>query len=297
MTETVRSNFWTILSNAIVAGVVLGAAAALQGCTTRGWNVTTLTSDAAALAEDYRRPMSVGLYDAAVNKTFICYTGAGMVPMVAAYDHGSGRWGDSLAVSIPDRSTDPHDYPHIFMSADGHLHITYSRHNESLWISTSEYPHSIEGAWNTREIGSRLKATYPMPIKGADGTIYILYRATLTPTDYRPIKWVKSSDNGATWSDPVSSIDYHNSRSDHMNEIYLGQMGYEPGHPLFGEGYSTSWTLAGGGPHRNDHDDYHKNMYYAFFSMSNAHWRAANGMDLGLNIDDAEAERGCFFHC
>ena len=38
-----------------------------------------------------------------------------MVPLVAAYDHISGTWGAPIAVSIPDTSSDNHDYSHIFM--------------------------------------------------------------------------------------------------------------------------------------------------------------------------------------
>ena len=256
------------------------------------WDVTTVTTDSSLLANDVRRAMSAGLFDASVNKTFMCFTGAGMAPMIAAFDHDLKRWGDPVRIPIPDSSTDNHDYPHLFQSADGRLHITYSRHNISLWIASSENPHSIGGSWNVREIGSNLKATYPMPVKASDGTLYILYRVTLSPTDYRPIRWVKSTDNGQTWSNPTPSIDYNASRSDNMNEIYLGQLNYEPDHP-FGEGYGASWTLAGGGSTRNDHDDYHKNMYYAFFRVSDAHWLSAAGTDLGTNIDDSEAEAHC----
>jgi hypothetical protein len=256
------------------------------------WEVTTVTTDSSLLAHDARRAMSVGFFDASVNKTFMCFTGSQMGLMITAFDHDLKRWGALINIPTPDSSSDFHDYSHLFQSADGHLHLTYSRHNESLWIASSENPNSIEGNWNVREIGSDLKATYPMPIKASDGTLYIHYRVTLSPDDYRPMKWVKSADNGQTWSAPTSCIDYGNSRADNMNEIYLGQMNYEPDHP-FGEGYGTSWTLAGGGPTRNNHDDYHKDMYYAFFRVSDAHWLSAAGFDLGINITDSEAQEHC----
>ena len=261
------------------------------------WDVTTVTTHAETpMHQDSRRPMAAGYYDATAEKTFISFTGAGMEPYVAAYDHSTGAWGSPVKVDVPGSSDDHHDYSHIFPTADGHVQLTYSRHNSSLWIASSENPGSTGGTWNVREIknssNQSLAATYPMPMTSADGSISILYRVTKSPTDYRPINMVRSTDNGVTWSNPQPVIDYNYSRSDNLNEIYLGGMSYEANHPRdgLGEGYHGSWTLAGGGPTRNLHDDYHKNMYYAFFQISNQHWYAADGTDLGTNITDSEAE-------
>ena len=252
--------------------------------------ITTVTTSAETpMLGDVRRPMAAGYYDATAEKTFISFTGAGMEPYVAAYDHGTNAWSTPVGIGILDSSTDNHDYSHIFPSyGDGRVQVTYSRHNQSLWIASSANPGSIGGTWNVREIGNNLGATYPMPMPSTDGSISILYRETKSPSDYRPMNLVRSTDNGATWSAPTPAIDYNNSRSDRLNEIYLGGMSYEANHPsaALGEGYHGTWTLAGGG----DHDDYHKNMYYAFFQMSDQHWYAADGTDLGTNITDTEAE-------
>jgi len=246
----------------------------------------------AAVAHDCRRPMAVGLYDKQADKTFVCWPGAGMAPQVAAYDHGRRTWGKPVGIDAG-RSNDDHDYPHLVVSADGHVHVVYSRHNRSLWIATSPKPRTVQGRWNVREIGRGLKATYPMPITASDGAITILYRKTVE-TDYRPIMRVRSADNGRTWSAPRPCIDHGSTRrGDHLDEIYIGAMTREPKHPRFAEGYNCSWTIAGGGPDRHKHDDYHKNMYYAFFRAADARWRAADGTDLGAHIDNTEAETHC----
>jgi hypothetical protein len=55
------------------------------------WDVTTVTTHAETpLHLDSRRPMAAGYYDATYGKTFISFTGAGMEPHVAAYDHATG---------------------------------------------------------------------------------------------------------------------------------------------------------------------------------------------------------------
>ena len=261
------------------------------------WDVTTVTTHVdTPMHLDSRRPMAAGYYDATAGQTFISFTGAGMEPYVAAYDHSAGAWGSPVKVDVPGSSDDHHDYSHIFPSADGRVQLTYSRHNNSLYIASSENPYSIDGTWDVREIknssNQSLAATYPMPMTSADGSISIMYRVTKSPTDYRPINMVRSTDNGVTWSNPQPVIDYNDSRSDNLNEIYQGGMSYEAEHPsaALGEGYHGTWTLAGGGPEGNKHDRYHKNMYYAFFQMSDQHWYAADGTDLGTNITDSEAE-------
>ena len=101
--------------------VLLAAAAQLHAAPE--WAYTSITDNASTpLANDCRRPMSAGLYDLTANKTFVCFTGASMEPIVAAYNHGSNTWSTPVGIGIPDSSTDNHDYPHMFQSADGYRH-------------------------------------------------------------------------------------------------------------------------------------------------------------------------------
>jgi len=215
-----------------------------------------------------------------------------MQPQVAAIDPSSGKVLQVKALKTPDQSHDFHDYPHIIQSADGVLHVFYSRHNRSLFQLTAPSPNTIDGEWTAREIGSRLRATYPMPISDSKGTMYVFYRVT-KGGDYRPMAYVKSSDNGKTWSKPIKAIDHEKTRrEDHLDEIYIGA--FTPASPKgLGEVFHCTWTLAGGGPERHDHDDYHKNVYHAYFRPRDAHWLSADGTDLGSLIDDTVAEKHC----
>src|SRR5581483_1890713 len=138
-------------------------------------------------------------------------------------------------------------------------------------------------------------ATYPMPFKADDGSIFVFVRETAGdfdksfPTDTRPMKYVRSTDNGRTWSSSQAltgdrwAIAPLN-RADNMNEIYIGQLRAERGR------VGIVYTLAGGGPEGHLHDRYHKNVYYVSFSPRDLHFRAADGSDLGTSIDDAEQE-------
>ena len=107
------------------------------------------------------------------------------------------------------------------------------------------------------------------------------------PTDFRPIKYVRSTDNGKTWVSSatltgekwnIAPID----RPDNMNEIYIGQMRLEPANRHHRERIAISYTLAGGGPEGHLHDRYHKNMYYCTFNPRNQHFYSVDGKDLGV---------------
>jgi hypothetical protein len=109
-----------------------------------------------------------------------------------------------------------------------------------------------------------------MPFKADNGAIFVFIRETARdfdkqyPVDFRPMKYVRSTDNGRTWqSSGELTGDTWNiapqGRPDNMNEIYIGQLRHEPARFGRPERVAIVYTLAGGGPEGKLHDRYHKN--------------------------------------
>ncbi|HEU4425166.1 MAG TPA: BNR-4 repeat-containing protein [Pilimelia sp.] len=263
-------------------------------------SMTVMTAATAVAARTDRRPVAGGLYDRRVNKTFITWGGQFEDNYIQAYDHRTGAW--STPVKVGNGEGDSHNYPTIVQADDGHLLVFRSLHNAELVVVRSARPRSIEGTWTEQVIPEGKGATYPMPFKTANGDIYVFIRETardLDPTqppDLRPMKYVRSTDNGRTWrnSEQLTGDKWVIApigRPDNMNEIYIGQMRYEPrghGRP---ERFHIVYTLAGGGFEGPLHDRYHRNVYYTYFTPRDLHFHAADGRDLGTRIDDPEQEQ------
>jgi hypothetical protein len=258
-----------------------------------------MTPATGVAARTDRRPVAGGVYDAAAKKTFISWAGQFEDNYVQAYDHRTRTWSDPVRVA--DGDNDSHNYPTMVQAADGHLLVFRGLHNRELWVARSPRPHSIEGTWTDVNIPEGLGATYPMPFRTADGTIFVFIRETAGdfdpayPTDTRPMKYVRSTDNGRTWQSSATLTGDRWAiaplgRPDNMNEIYIGQLRYEPATLLHPERVGIVYTLAGGGPEGHLHDRYHRNIYYTTFSPRDLTFRSASGVSLGTSIDDAEQE-------
>jgi hypothetical protein len=261
---------------------------------------TLMTPATGVAARTDRRPVAGGVYDPQARTTFITWGGQFEDNYIQGYDHRTGRW--SAPVRVGDGGNDSHNYPTIVQANDGHLLVFRSLHNTELRVARSEKPHSIEGTWTDTVIPEGLGATYPMPFKTAGGAIFVFIRETAGdfdktyPTDFRPMKYVRSVDNGLTWqSSGALTGDRWNiapqGRPDNMNEIYIGQLRYEPGTLFHPERVGIVYTLAGGGPEGHLHDRYHKNIYYTYFTPGDLRFHAADGRDLGTRIDDPEQEQ------
>ncbi len=261
--------------------------------------VTVMTPATAVAARTDRRPVAGGVYDRAAHTTFITWGGQREDNYIQSYDHRTGIW--SAPVKVGNGEGDSHNYPTIVQARDGHLLVFHSLHNASLVVARSAAPHSIEGAWTEQVIPEGLGATYPMPFVAADGSVFVFIRETVHdfdpsfPTDFRPIKYVRSTDNGLTWrnSEQLTGEKWviaPNGRADNMNEIYIGQLRYEPASFGRPERVHIVYTLAGGGPEGHLHDRYHHNIYHTYFTPADLHFHAADGRDLGTVIDDPDQE-------
>jgi hypothetical protein len=262
--------------------------------------LSLVTVAPASAARTDRRPVGGGVHDPRAGKTFISWAGFQEDNYVQEYDHRRRTWSAPLRVAGGDN--DSHNYPTLVQADDGHLLVFRGLHNRELWVARSPRPHSIEGTWTDTIIPAGLGATYPMPVKTSSGAIFVFIRETAGdfdhsyPTDTRPMKYVRSVDNGLTWESSaaltgdrwcIAPLD----RSDNMNEIYIGQLRHEPATRAHPERIAMVWTLAGGGPEGHLHDRYHRNVYYATFSPADLRFRSAAGHDLGTSVDDADQER------
>jgi hypothetical protein len=256
--------------------------------------LTVMTPATGVAARTDRRPVAGGVYDRQAHTTFITWAGQHEDNYIQAYDHRTARW--SAPVRVGDGDSDSHNYPTVVQAGDGHLLVFRSLHNTELRVARSAAPHSIDGQWTDTVIPEGLGATYPMPFTTADGAIFVFIRETAGdfdpayPTDTRPMKYVRSTDNGVTWqsSEELTGDRWAiapTTRTDNMNEVYVGQLRYERGR------VHIVYTLAGGGPEGHLHDRYHKNIYYTSFTPRDLHFHAADGRDLGTSIDDAEQEQ------
>src|SRR6266545_265126 len=164
-----------------------------------------MTAASGVAARSDRRPVAGGCYDRSADTTFVTWAGRHEDNYVQAYDHQTRAW--SAPVKVGDGGGDSHNYPTIVQAGDGHLLVFRGMHNEKLVMARSARPHSTDGQWTEEVVAEGAGATYPMPLLTANGDIFVFVRETVrhldptTPTDLRPVKYVRSSDHGRTWQD------------------------------------------------------------------------------------------------
>lgn len=242
-----------------------------------------------------RRPIPVGFYDSTVNKTFVSWIGANSHPVVKAFDHTTQTWSPNvIAGSSP--FNDKHNYPGMLKGADGRIYIFYGCHNSTMKMTVSQDPLSIDGTWNDKFITEAQDASYPAPIITVDGTFYVFYRDTRRQdgkSQDRPYQYVKSTDNGATWTRHMA-IDPYPRTTDGTTEVYNGKVTYEPPHGDQNAKIHIAWTLAGPKlPTQSEHATLGQNVYYAYLDPGNDHFYNVVGMDMGFDIDTSEDDSLC----
>jgi len=259
--------------------------------------ISKLSEDAGIHTD--RRPISIGFYDSTANKTFVCWMGSYSDAIVKEFNHLTQTWSDDKIVGNSPFANS-HNYPSLIQAPNGKLVIFYGCQNSVMRITSSPGPNSISGQWNDRDLVEAQGATYPVPVVTEDSIIYCFYRVTMNriypdslyPVDYRPLCYIKSDDNGESWSQPVRFVD-HYPRVDNLCEIYGGKISYQAENDSVSERIHISWSISGGGPGNHQHNFYRRHVYYTYLDPVNEHLYNINGNDLGRDIDDTEAEAFC----
>lgn len=241
-----------------------------------------------------QRPINIGFYDAGVNKTFITWMGAKSTAVVKSLDHATNSWTENKIVGTSS-FVDKHNYPGMLKGKDNRIYIFYGCHNSTLKMAVSPHPLSIEGSWEDKFIDIAERASYPAPIVTTDGTFYVFYRDTRQTHGYsddRPYQFVKSIDNGKTWTKQMA-IDPYPRSTDNMMEIYNGKVTYQPAMNGKAARIHLAWTIAGEKLGKHAHATYGRNVYYAYLDPSNDHLYNIHGKDLGETIDNKEMDEFC----
>lgn len=241
-----------------------------------------------------QRPISIGFYDKRADKTFITWMGAKSTAIVKAYDHAKKTWSDNKVVGTS-AFVDKHNYPGMLKGRDDRIYIFYGCHNSTLKMTVSPNPLNIDGTWHDEFIPIAEKASYPAPIVTADGNFYVFYRETRQTNGYsddRPYRFVKSTDNGKTWSKQMA-IDPFPRTTDNMCEVYNGKVSYQPAKNGKGAKIHLAWTIAGEKIGKHAHATYGRNVYYAYLDPANDHLYNIQGKDLGPTIDAKEMDEFC----
>ncbi|MDR2675449.1 MAG: BNR-4 repeat-containing protein, partial [Opitutaceae bacterium] len=235
----------------------------------------------AGYSSSCRRPFGAGLYDSVSNKTYVCWNGPGMDILVRAYDHDAGAWGAPVLVCDLNYTARYvyHNYPVMRLAPDGRLVIYFCDHSNKLFQAKAPAPNSIEGAWARTEISADLTA-YPMPVV-AGNDIYVFYSKNNDINwPYRAYRYIKSTDNGATWSAPFTIIDSEKNDPQKYDEVYAWGVDYDPDAGRIG----ITWTMAGG-PAHNSSD---KNLYFAWLNLATGAMLNAAGASQGPIVNNSD---------
>lgn len=291
----------------IPAILVLGVCFSISGCTSH----LSDSPEASAEQVDYFADNGLGNAVAVVQHpagiykdgvTYVSYQGSLEDPYVAAYNHTTGEWSGPYKAGVstmgkdPDRrkKIDNHGKPTMIIDDAGYIHIFYGGHggmpihgdNPLGDIHYGENRHSVSKnplditSWEDLETIPPF-GTYNQAVKMDNGDIYLFYRHGAHRSD-----WVyqKSSDNGRSFSEPVSFLK-HKRRDDlKANDSWYAWAGRGEGDDIIvGYDYHLCWDADAGRDERG-HTTERRNLYYMVFDTSNGTWRNVEGEELEIPI-------------
>ncbi|MEK3885341.1 BNR-4 repeat-containing protein [Paenibacillus sp. PL2-23] len=228
------------------------------------------------------RAMGNGLYDPVSNKTYVAWNGPDMDIYIRAYNHATQGW--EAALKVKDNSYtgkwDYHNYPVLIIAPNGKLQIYYAQHTTKAFVVTAPNPNSIAGTWTTQTISTDQNG-YPMPVV-AGNDIYVFYsKNDEVSYPYRTFRYIKSTNNGGTWSSPVTVIDSGKQDPNRFDEVYANEVKYDKDRNRI----LMSWKMSGG-PH--GHDKQSKDLHFAYLDIATNTMRSIGGSSLGGVVNYSE---------
>ena len=239
-----------------------------------------------------RRSFGYGVYNASANKTAICWNGENMSIYVREFDHSTQRWSNAVKARGLNysRKNDYHNYPCIALAPDGHYLIFYFKHSSASYMVKSPGPNTIAGTWAHKTL-SNDKCAYPMPVVVGDA-VYLFYSSTVAHW-HRPYRMTRSTDNGETWSTPVTLIDSGHKEPEKYDEVYSHGFSVDEGNADKPDRILLGWEMASGPGGHNKGGYGH---FFAYFNCHDQKMYTAGDKDLGPTVDLEEMYSDCIIN-
>ncbi len=193
-----------------------------------------------------RRALGEGYYDSAKNRTYVAWNEKGMDIYLAFYDYNTQKWSEPEFVWQCDLfgRWEYHDYITIVQGTNGEPLLIYHIHSKRAYIIKK----NEQGEWQHTQISDDENA-YPAPIVYKDTIYYFYSKNKEISYPYRPLRFMKSSDNGDTWSTPRDVIDSGKNTLDKVDEVYQSSVIFAPANERFPDRFIITYTMWGGKKH------------------------------------------------
>ncbi len=233
-----------------------------------------------------RRALGEGYYDSVKNRTYIAWNEKGMDIYIAYYDYALSCWSAPELVWQCDLfgRWEYHDYVTMIQGTDGEPLIIYHIHSKLAYLIKKD----ATGKWQRIVINDDQNA-YPAPIM-YNGTVYFFYSQNKEISyPYRPLRFVKSTDNGDTWTAPRDVIDSGKKTPDKVDEVYQSSVIFAPANDRFPDRFIISYTMWGGAKHAY----YGKGAFCVLFYPSDDKCYTPDGKLIGDVVDFAAMTDSC----
>jgi len=117
---------------------------------------------------------------------------------ISTFDHRLGKIDHHVVVG--DFQADDHVVPSLLFLPDGRLMIFFTKHNGTMFYSTTVSPENIDEWEDVKKLdmGKMLCYSNPVMLKSEGNKIYVFFRGGY---NWKP-SFIYSNDLGKTWSDP-----------------------------------------------------------------------------------------------